>query len=257
MSSIRLVLMSGYQAALLVCLLVLSTSLISAQVMSSATYRIQTDSVNVGGGYGTSTSYTLETTAGEVSSGLSSSTNYQLRAGYQQMQEVFLSMTAIADVVMTPSLGGLTGGTSNGSTSFVVVTDSPSGYTLTLAAALSPAMQGNPAGTIANYVPAAGVPDFVFSTAAAQARFGFSPEGVNLVARYRDNGGACGVSSGDTALACWDGVSTTAQTIVTGTGSNHPSGATTTLRFRVGISSGASVTAGTYTATTTITALPL
>jgi len=77
------------------------------------------------------------------------------------------------------------------------------------------------------------------------------------VARYRDNGGACGVSSGDTALACWDGVSTTAQTIVTGTGSNHPSGATTTLRFRVGISSGASVTAGTYTATTTITALPL
>ncbi len=228
----------------------------SAQVMTSGSYQIQSDSINMGGGLSSSTSYVIESTAGEIATGESGSTNYSLRAGYQQMQEVFISLTPISDVVLSPALGGLTGGTSNGSTTFTVTTDSPSGYSVTFGATLAPAMQ-SAVGTIANYVPVSGVPDFVFDTSSNEAHFGFSPEGSDVIARYRDNGSTCGTGSGDTVLACWDMVSTTPQVILSGSDANHPLGATSTLRFRVGIGSTAGVIAGQYTATTTITALPL
>jgi hypothetical protein len=45
--------------------------------------------------------------------------------------------------------------------------------------------------------------------------------------------------------------------VAQGSGSNHPSGATTTLNFRVGVGSGSGALDGLYTATTTLTALPL
>ncbi len=242
-----------------VVLTVLCVSLLSvsvAQVRTSPTYQLQSDSINFGGGLSTSTNYSLESTAGEVASGDSDSSNYRLRAGYQQMQEVFLSITEAADVTLLPALGGLTGGTSNGSTSVVVLTDSPSGYELTIAAESAPAMQNDPY-TIADYVstvdPAA---DFSFVTGATDAQFGFSPEGSDIVAEFRDNGGTCGVGSFDTALACWQGLSTSDIIIAQGS-ANQPAGATTTLNFRVGIGGSAGVIIGTYIATTTLTATPL
>jgi hypothetical protein len=240
----------------LTVVVVSSLTLSSAQVMTSSNYQIQSDSVNVGGGNSSSTNYGLESTTGEIATGNSSSTNYALRAGYQQMQEVFLSLSTVADAVMSPSLGGITGGVANGTTSFVVVTDSPSGYSVSIAASTTPAMQST-AGTIANYTPAGAVPDFTFTTGSGQAHFGFTPEGPDIALRYQDSGGVCGVAGGDTSFACWDALGTTSRTIVSTTNNNQPNGATTTLRFRVGIGGTAGVTAGTYIATTTITALPL
>lgn len=227
----------------------------TAQVMSSTNYKIQSDSVNVGGGRSTSTNYGLESTVGEVASGLSSSTNYQLRAGYQHMQEVFLSMSVPAAVILS-SLGGISGGISTGSTSVLVITDSPAGYQIMIKASSSPAMQ-NGVNTIADYAPAGGVPDFAFVNIPTDVHFGFSPEGNNLATRYKDNGSICGTGSSDTAGRCWDGLSTTDRTIVNATAANQPSGATTSIRFQVGIGGRVAVPAGTYTATTTITALPL
>ena len=228
----------------------------TAQVMSSTNYKIQSDSVNIGGGRSTSTNFGLESTVGEIATGNSSSTNYQLRAGYQQMQEVFLSMSVPAAVILSPSLGGLTGGISNGSTSVVVITDSPAGYQIMIKASSSPAMQ-NGVNTIADYAPAGGVPDFAFVNIPTDVHFGFSPEGNNLATRYKDNGSNCGTGSSDTVQRCWDGLSTTDRTIVNATAANQPSGATTSIRFQVGIGGSVAVPAGTYTATTTITALPL
>jgi hypothetical protein len=227
-----------------------------AQVMSSGSYQIQSDSINVGGGYSSSSNYVQESTAGEVATGQSTSANYSLKAGYQQMQEVYISLSTVADVVLSPAIGGLSGGVSNASTTFTIITDSPSGYQVTYYSALAPAMQG-PFSVINNYTPAGTVPDFSFVTTSTQAHFGFSPEGVDIVSRYRDNGSVCGVGSGNTSVTCWDMVSTTPQQIVVGTDSNHPLGATTTLRFRVGIGNSVGLTAGTYTATTTLTAIPL
>lgn len=227
-----------------------------AQVRSSGNYTIQSDSINVGGGLSSSTNYTQESTVGEVATGPSDSATYSLRAGYQQMQEVFLSLTAAGDVIMSPDLAGITGGTSNGSTTFTVVTDSPSGYQLLIEAENEAAMQRVGGGSIDDYN--AGVdPDFSFLTGSSDAHLGFTPEGADIAPAFRDDGGACGVGSLDTPLACWDGLSTTTQAIAVGAGANHPVGATTTVHFRVGIGSGAGVIAGVYIATTTVTALPL
>jgi hypothetical protein len=243
-------------ASLLTVIILGTVGLTSAQVRSSASYQLQSDSVNFGGGLSTSTNYSLESTAGEVATGDSDSSTYSLRAGYQQMQEVFLSMTGFADVVMTPNLGGLTGGVSNGSTSVSVLTDSPSGYELTIRAASAPAMVGE-FGSIDDYVPAANPnADYGFVFAGGEAVFGFSPEGTDVVSRYLNNTSVCGTGSTSSALVCWDGLSTTDVPIAQGT-ANQPAGATTTIHFRVGIGSGAGVIAGTYIATTTITAAPL
>ncbi|MBP6924094.1 MAG: hypothetical protein KBC62_00910 [Candidatus Pacebacteria bacterium] len=227
----------------------------SAQVATSTNYQLQSDSINFGGGLSTSTNYRQESTFGEIATGEATSTNYNLYAGYQQMQEVFLSMTAPSDVILSPNLAGLTGGTSNGSTTVTVTTDSPAGYSLTLESQNNPAMQ-NGVYTIDDYDEGADA-DFSFLVTAGVAHLGFSPSGVDVAQEFKDNGSLCGVSSQDTALACWAGLSTLGTVISEGTDANHPSGATTTISFRVGIGSGAGVVSGVYTATTTLTALPL
>jgi len=226
-----------------------------AQVMSSPSFQLQSDSVNVSGGLSSSTNFVQESTTGEVATGFSDSSNFSLRAGYQQMQEVFLSLAVSGNVVMTPELPGLTGGTSNGSTTFTVVTDSPAGYRLAISAEGDPAMQSG-SNTIDDYDDG-GIPDFSFLTASNQAHFGFSPEGTDITLEFTDDGGACGMSGGDSPLACWDGLSTSERVISTSSGGNQPDGATTTVNFRVGIGSSGGVISGVYTATSTVTALPL
>ena len=227
-----------------------------AQVRTSPSYQLESDSVNFGGGLSSSSNYTLESTAGEVATGDSDSTSYSLRAGYQQMQAVFISITTPADVELLPAIGGITGGTASGSTSVVVLTDSPSGYELTLAAASSPAMQKD-SDVIYDYVAtAAPNPDFIFTTAPSDVHFGFSPTGADVVDRYRHDGSDCNSGSTITAERCWDGASTTPLSIARGA-ANHPNGATTTLYFRVGLGGQVVVPEGEYIATTTLTALPL
>lgn len=244
------------QSVILTLITLALLSVGTAQVMTSPSYSLQSDSVNLGGGFSSSTSYIQESTVGEIASGPSDSSSYSLRAGYQQMQEVFLSLAVSGDVVMSPNLPGLTGGTSNGSTTFTVITDSPSGYSLSIAAENSPAMQSG-ANTIADY-NAGTDPDYTFLTGSTDAHLGFSPEGVDVVQDFLDDGvGVCNTGSTNTPLACWEGLSITETPFASGVGSNHPDGATTTLNFRVGIGSSAGVEAGVYIATTTVTALPL
>lgn len=228
-----------------------------AQVRSSSNYQIQSDSINFGGGLSSSTNYSLESTGGEVATGPSDSTTYRLRAGYQQMQEVFISITSPGPVTMDGSIGGITGGESNGSTTVTVVTDSPSGYQLTIVASDAPAMRKG-ADTIGDYVSdSSPQTDFIFSTASNEAHFGFSPFGPHVISRYRNNGSNCGVGSSSTLLRCWDGLSNSEKEIARGTGANHPVGTETTLQFKVGLGGGVMVPPGTYVATTTLTALPL
>lgn len=228
-----------------------------AQVMQSTNYQIQSDSVNFGGGYSSSTNYQQESTFGEIATGESTSTNFDLNAGYQQMQTVYLALSAIDDVTMNPEIGGISGGESDGVTDFVVTTDSSGGYQVTIEATNNPAMQSG-SNTIADYSPAGAVPDFAFAYGVSEAVFGYSPEGIDVASRFLDNGSdTCGTGSTDSSLKCWDGLTTGAVVIATDSDANHPNGATTTLRFKVGVGSSAGVEAGTYAATSTITALPL
>lgn len=242
-------------AIVLTIILFLALQITEAQVMTSTSYQLQSDSINVGGGLSSSTNYVQESTTGEIATGPSDSATYQLRAGYQQMQEVFLSMSVPSDVVMDTDIGGLTGGTSNGSTTVTVTTDSPSGYQLTIVAENDPAMQ-SPDDTIADY-SAGGTPDFTFTTTASDAHFGYSPSGVDIASDFLDDGGTCAVGSGDVDLACWDGLTTSPRAVAESGVSNQPTGATTTINFRVGIGSSGGKLAGVYIATSTLTALPL
>ena len=234
----------------------LLTSIVHAEAMSSSNYRIKSDSVNFGGNRSGSGSYTSEDTAGEIATGPSSSNNFSLKAGYQQMQEVYLSATAAADVTMSPAIGGVTGGTSNGSTVFTVTTDNQAGYTVTIKASSSPALNFA-LGSFADYAPAGGVPEFTFANAATASSFAFSPEGTDIDQRYKDNGASCNTGSSDASLSCWDGLSTSNRTIVSRSSANHPNGAATTIRFRAASGSNHIQVEGQYTATSTITILPL
>lgn len=232
-----------------------NTPLALADRMTSTNYTIQADSVNVGGARSASTNFRLEDTAGEIATGDSSSTNFKLRAGYQQMAEVSISLSAAADVTMSPTIGGVSGGTSNGQTSVTVITDSPAGYQLTIKASSSPAMQGNTHGeTIANYTPAGAAPDFTFSVPSTAAEFGFTPEGSDTATQFLDNGSACNTGSGETANACWAALTTAAQTISSRTTANSPSGTATTIKFRITLGSASLTVADTYVATSTVTA---
>jgi hypothetical protein len=171
------------------------------------------------------------------------------------MQEVFISISDAAEVFLSPDIAGITGGTSNGSTTVIVTTDSPSGYSLSIESQNAPAMNSL-TDSIDDYSTADPV-DFTFSVPTGAA-FGFSPSGDDIALKFLDNGaGTCGVGSTDTALACWSGLSMSDTIIARATGANHPAGATTTVHFRVSVASGAGVPAGLYIATTTMTALPL
>lgn len=226
------------------------------QVMTGGSYRIQSDSINFGGVRSESESYSLEDTAGEIATGVSSGSAFKVNAGFQQMQESIISITAASDVVMSPAIGGVTGGTSNGSTSFTVITDNPAGYMVTVRASTSPAMQSED-DTIADFGSPASSPSFAFSADASESVFGFSPEGDDIADSFRDDGASCGSGSDDTEDACWAGLSTASQTIVSRTSANHVSGTQTTLKFRVTVGSARIQAPGTYIATTTVTAIAI
>jgi hypothetical protein len=245
----------------IVCAMVLApvifqyVGIVDAQVMQSSSYSMQSDSVNFGGGLSDSTMYSLESSAGEIATGESDSTSYTLRAGYQQMQEVFVSLTGLASVNLSPSIPGVSGGVANGSTTATVVTDSPSGYSLTIESEASPAMVFE-SNTLADYHTNA-VPDYEFAIAVTDAHFGFSPFGDDIVDRFKNNGTSCNTGSTISNLNCWTGLSTSPTVIAEATNSNHPAGTPTRINFRVGVGGSVNQPPGVYVATTTVTALPL
>lgn len=245
-------------ALLFTPLVLLGTGIGAAQVMQGTSYQITSDSVNVGGVYSTSSSYTLEDTTGEAGTGVSTSSSFVLRAGYQQMQDITLSMTQPDSVVLDPSIPGLAGGVSNGSTTVTVITDNPAGYEVLIEAEGSPAMQAEGgAYTIGDYTPSGGA-DYTFAIGLTDAHLGYSVLSSDAESRFLHSGSApCGTGSSNTAQTCWDGLSTTPEPIITGTASNHPAGTESTIYFRVGVGGDVVQAPGVYVATTTLTALPL
>lgn len=171
-------------------------------------------------------------------------------------------ITTATDVTLGPSLGGITGGTSNGGTQVIVSTSNTLGYNMTLTASSSLGMLGNT--NQSNYIPAyvpstVAVPDFTFTTPANRARFGYTVEAsttADLAQAFKDDGVNCNTGSADASNSCWLNASTTATTIVNRSTNTAASGSTTTIKFRVVINSNPSpsIPNDTYVATTTLTA---
>jgi len=193
---------------------------------------------------------------GEAGTGTSTSATFGIRAGYQQMQETYLAITPPGNLTLAPAIPSTGGGLASTSGAWTVITDNAAGYTMTLRSSSSPALVSG-ANSFADYVPAGADPDFTWTVGAAVARFGYSAEGVDIVAKFKDNGSACNTGSADVADRCWKALSTTAEEVARKTTPNQPSGTATTLKFRA--ESGASnvQAAGTYTATATLTVLAL
>lgn len=78
--------------------------LVSAQVMESSSYKIERDSINVGGGLGSSENFSGESTVGESATGRATSASYILDAGYQQPTAT--SVTPPAEEEEVPPSGG-------------------------------------------------------------------------------------------------------------------------------------------------------
>lgn len=163
------------------------------------------------------------------------------------------------DVTMNGTLAGLTGGMATGTTQVRVLTNDSSGYTMTIHASTSPAMQGNTqGGSIADYTPAtANIPDYAFSVP-TDYEFGYTVSASttsDLAQKFLDNGSACNTGTSDTsgAYSCWYGLSTNATSTIVRATATPISGATTTITFQVRINSGSNVPEDTYVATTTLT----
>lgn len=171
-------------------------------------------------------------------------------------------LTAASNIVMSPSIGGITGGAATGTTQVVVYTNNTTGYTMTIAASGTPSMRGEAAGGSFNdYAPAsAGVPDFTFSTAGTAGKFGFSVSAsatADLAQKFLDNGTTCNTGAANTGSAsCWTFASTTATSTIVTAAQTSVSGSTSTIIMHTNVPSNPNPTLpkDTYTATTTLTA---
>lgn len=241
---------------MIILTLVLLGTRVSAYVAASSNYRLERDSINIGGGFSSSTSYLQESTVGEVATGYSSSTTYMLHAGYQQVDTSFISISSPADITLLPAISTQSGGQADGSAAWTVTTNSSAGYTLAIRASASPALVSG-ANSFADYTAAGVSPDYAWAVTTAAKEFGFSPEGTHIHSRYRDNGATCNVGALDTSSACWDALSTSDRTIATSGSANNPAGTDTTVRFRAEAGSSSAPAEGSYQATVTLTALAI
>ncbi len=173
-------------------------------------------------------------------------------------------LTGANNVTMNGSIAGVTGGTSYGTTTAIVTTNNAAGYTMTIKASSSPAMQADSqGGSISDYSPAVtGVPDYAYSAAGAGThKFGFSVSAsttAELATKFKDNGSnTCNTGSADTggSGSCWMGLSTSATSTIVSSSETTASGSTSSVYFRVSVGSNSGLAQDTYTATATLTAV--
>jgi len=229
----------------------------SAFERGSANYRIEMDSINAGGlDVSSSTNYRLKDTIGEIATGDASSTNYNLHAGYRQMDESYISITVPGNITLTPSIGGLTGGTADGNGTWTVQTDSESGYSMSIRASNTPAMQYL-TNSFPDYTPnVAGIPDIDFTINPPNYEFGFSPYNPSsIVTKFKSNGTTlCNTGSNHIDGDCWLGLTTANTEIVNRSGRTLTGGENTKINFRAEVIAGGHQAPGNYVAPIIITA---
>jgi hypothetical protein len=170
--------------------------------------------------------------------------------------------TLASNVSMTPNLGGLTGGTSNGATSVNVLTNNRSGYNMVIQSSTSLGMQGSASTT--NYIPAyttnngvAGVPDYAFRTDINGFGYAVNASTTSDVAQsFRTasaGSGPCNAGTNTSSSACWLAATSSQTTIINRNTPTTTSRATTTLSFRVNLIPNSMLPNDTYVATTTLT----
>jgi len=230
-----------------------------AYVAESPSYRLQTDSVNVGGlDNSSSASYGLSDTIGEVGIGNYEDASEFVKAGYRAMEtgDSSISISLPSNVTMSPNIDGINGATSTGSASWTVTTENPAGYSLFIKSSQSPALQSS-SDSFADYTPSlASMPDLNWIVGATAAEFGYTVEGTDTHNTFKDNGTSCGTGSGNGTDTCWLGFSTTDREIARRS-SGAASGVVTTVKFKAELGADKTIAPASYSAEITATAIAL
>jgi len=195
--------------------------------------------------------------------------------GHTQVEESFLITQVITgeatflvdptDVTMDGAINGITGGRATGTTQFVVQSNSTGGHRVDITFGPNSgqyAMIGDATGSedIVDYEGATSAPTFAFATSSVNAQFAYtvtSSTTDDTALAFQNDDLDCGQTGGTAVDVCWMTPSTTAFTIVD-RGTPAPTGATTSIKFRVDVQSGISnvPTAEGYTATATLSLFP-
>jgi hypothetical protein len=163
-----------------------------------------------------------------------------------------------AAATMTPNIG-VTSSRSVGSSSWIVTSNSATGYTLAVKASTAPALKKpavpGAADEFADYTPVVPTtPDAWGGVTALIKEFGFSARGTDALASFgtATTCGNTGTGVPD-ASANFLGFDTSDKTIATRTAITTPTGVQTFICFAAEQGSGVYATAGVYTATITAT----
>lgn len=162
-----------------------------------------------------------------------------------------ISITSGGDVTMSPNID-LTNATSTGSTTLTVITNDTDGYTLTVSAASSSAMQtAGGADNIADYLGATGT---AWSISGGTAEFGYSAHGTDVPTAAWGTSGVCDSATLDDANRYYYGFTTSNQLIAQSNATTSEAGTVTTLCLAAE-QNAFNIPNGVYTADLTATAL--
>lgn len=231
----------------------------TAYMMSSQSYKIQSDSLNIGGIPENSDNYKTDDTIGEMFAGESKSENYTIKAGYQRMQEMTISISVPDTIHLTGDIPAITGGTANGQEAVTVKTDNPAGYKLELEASTDPALATSEDNFV-DYEPVnPPTLDYNWIIGASNSRFGFTVSGTDAKQAYKSSGSICNQTGGTAdGLHCWNGFAgATKITVAESEFPNHPNGTQTVINYFAQIKSNGFQTPGRYDAFITATATSL
>ncbi len=227
-----------------------------AFVSSSNSFRLQYDSLNSEGGSSDSTTYNLQDTMGEQAVGVSESDNFKIKSGFWHLSETNISISSPSDFSLSNSIGGVSGGTAEGSVIWNVATDSLSGYSLNIRSVTFPTLKSASA-SLSDFSPAdANIPDFEWSIEPTESEFGFSPEGSDVISKFKDDGfDTCGTGSQNSVNKCWYNFKTTDETISQSSGTNNPAGTNTEFKLKAQVGNSRFQPEGDYTAQLVVTAM--
>jgi hypothetical protein len=245
--------------SLLLAILFFALYPLTAYMMSSETYRIQSDSLNVGGVPENSITYKTDDTIGETFAGESNSETYNIKAGYQRMQETTISITVSDSVGLSGDIPSISGGTSSGQELITVKTDDPAGYKLELNASSTPALKAA-SDSFADYTPQnAPTLDYNWMIGASMSRFGFTVSGADATQAYKNAGTQCNQAGGAAdGIHCWNGFAGSSRmTVAQSNFPNHPAGTQTTVNYFAQVKSNGFQTPGRYDSFITATATSL
>ena len=178
-----------------------------------------------------------------------------------------ISLTSPADVNMSASIPGVTGGSATGSATWTVKTNNNTGHKVELETTTAPALQGTTEGdSFADYTEAAAnVPDYAWAVAESDAEFGYTilPETpADADQSFKDDGANCNVATNNPdGTKCWIGFAgaATKEQIVNRTSETDVGGETIQVNFKAEMNGPATDADGfliedVYTATITLTA---